>query len=124
MSNLKIIWINTIVFFFGWNAIMLAGADFPPPIGFIWVVLLISMLDFIQYKYLQYFLPQLIKRKHNLFVKNLIFFVTGGMAVSILILATRYKITLEAIENPQKNYLIGYNSINQTLQKSFRKYSI
>ena len=84
MSNLKIIWINTIVFFFGWNAIMLAGADFPPPIGFIWVVLLISMLDFIQYKYLQYFLPQLIKRKHNLFVKNLIFFVTGGMAVSIL----------------------------------------
>ena len=96
MSNLKIIWLNTIVFFFGWNAIMLAGADFPPPIGFIWVVLLISMLDFIQYKYLQYFLPQLIKRKHNLFVKNLIFFVTGGMAVSILILATRYKITLEA----------------------------
>ena len=75
---------------------MLAGADFPPPIGFIWVVLLISMLDFIQYKYLQYFLPQLIKRKHNLFVKNLIFFVTGGMAVSILILATIYKITLES----------------------------
>ena len=69
------------------------------------------MLDFIQYKYLQYFLPQLIKRKHNLFVKNLIFFVTGGMAVSILILATRYKITLEAIENPQKNYLYGMTKI-------------
>ena len=28
---------------------MLAGADFPPPIGFIWVVLLISMLDFMNY---------------------------------------------------------------------------
>ena len=95
MSNLKIIQINSILFFVAWTIIMLLGADFPPPIGFIWVILLIGALDLIQYKYLQKFLPLLRKRKNNLFIKNLLFFLTGGIVVSLLLLASRYKITLE-----------------------------
>jgi hypothetical protein len=29
-----------LVFFVGWLVILLAGADFPPPAGFVWIVLL------------------------------------------------------------------------------------
>ncbi|SHK38755.1 hypothetical protein [Desulforamulus aeronauticus] len=93
MSNLKVIRINTILFFCGWTAILLAGADFPPPIGFLWLVLLTAILDFIQYKYLQKFLPHLLERKKNLFAKNLLFFTIGGAVVSVLCLAEQYKIT-------------------------------
>jgi len=42
---------------------MFLGADFPPPIGFLWLILLIAILDFIQYKYLQNFLPQLREKR-------------------------------------------------------------
>ena len=73
MGNAKIIKINTILFFLGWTLIMFLGADFPPPIEFYWIVLLILILDLIQYKYLQYFLSKLRIRKKKLFIKNLLF---------------------------------------------------
>lgn len=95
LSNLKIILINTVLFFCGWTLIMFLGADFPPPIGFLWLILLIAILDFIQYKYLQNFLPQLREKKKNLFIKNFLFFTIGGIAVSLFFLAIKNKITLE-----------------------------
>lgn len=94
MNNIKIIRINTILFFVGWTAIMFLGADFPPPIGFLWLIPLIAILDFIQYKYLQNFLPQLREKKKNLFAKNLLFFTTGGLVLSLFCLVARYKFTL------------------------------
>lgn len=87
MNDSMIIRINTILFFFGWTFIMLLGADFPPPIGFIWVVLLICVLDIIQYKYLYFFLKQIHKKRKNLFLLNLIFFFFGGVIISIFTLA-------------------------------------
>lgn len=72
---------------------MFLGADFPPPIGFCWIVLLI--LDLIQYKYLQYLLPKLRIRKKKLFIKNLLFFAIGGMLVSIFSLVIEPRITLK-----------------------------
>ncbi len=72
---------------------MFLGADFPPPIGFIWLVVLILILDLIQYKYLYFFLPQLIKNKKNLFTKNLAFFTLGGIVVALFTLATNYNLT-------------------------------
>jgi hypothetical protein len=95
MSNKNIIKINSILFFVGWIIILLLGADFPPPIGFLWLVLLVAILDFIQYKYLRVLLPQLKERKKNLFLKNLFFFTVGGVIVALFILITRYNITLE-----------------------------
>jgi hypothetical protein len=44
---------------------MFLGADLPSPIWFLWVILLISILDFIQYKYLKNFLPQF--RERNIY---------------------------------------------------------
>lgn len=95
MNNSKIIRINTVVFFGGWTIIMLLGADFPPPIGFLWLVLLLAVLDFIQYKYLHFFLPMLQVKEKNLFIKNSLFFTTGGLLVSIFTLASDYRNTLE-----------------------------
>ena len=38
MSNRKIAAVNAIVFFVFWLLVLLAGADFPPPVGFIWII--------------------------------------------------------------------------------------
>ncbi len=94
MHPQMIITLNTLLFFIGWTTILFLGADYPPPIGFLWLVLLIAILDLIQYRYLQLFLPQLRKKKKNLFAKNLLFFTTSAMAVSLFCLASRYTITL------------------------------
>ncbi|WP_346354737.1 hypothetical protein [Azotosporobacter soli] len=94
MHPQMIITLNTLLFFIGWTTILFLGADYPPPIGFLWLVLLITILDLIQYRYLQLFLPQIRKKKKNLFAKNLLFFTTGAMAVSLFCLASRYTITL------------------------------
>ncbi len=91
MNNSKIVLINTILFFVGWNAILLAGADHPPPVGFLWLVLLIAILDFVQYKYLSFFLPQLLQSKKISFVKNLFFFTMGGILISLLCMLVRFE---------------------------------
>lgn len=67
-----------------WSLFFLLGADFPPPIGFIWLIILIIFLDIIQYFYLdKYFLQYIgINKKFRLFVLNLLFYLFGGLIVS------------------------------------------
>ena len=43
MSKQKIAGINAIVFFLFWILVLLAGADFPPPLGFIWIVVAVAV---------------------------------------------------------------------------------
>jgi hypothetical protein len=45
MRPRRIAAINAILFFFFWLFILLAGADFPPPVGFLWLVRLVPMLS-------------------------------------------------------------------------------
>ncbi|EKU27104.1 hypothetical protein [Catellicoccus marimammalium] len=90
LSTKKIIRINTILFFIGWLVILLLGSDFPPPIGFLWAIILIILSDFIQYKYLQYFIPQLRKKTKYLFSHNLLFFTMSSALLSLIILLLRY----------------------------------
>ena len=59
---------------------MLLGADFPPPSGYIWMAILIAVLDYIQYKYLRSFLIELRRDKKKSFIDNTIFFLIGGVA--------------------------------------------
>lgn len=73
---------------------MLLGADFPPPSGYIWMVILIAVLDYIQYRYLRGFLLELRKDKKKSFIDNIIFFLIGGIAISALILIVRLNLTL------------------------------
>jgi hypothetical protein len=73
---------------------MFLGADFPPPIGFIWVVVLILLLDLIQWKYLHFFLEQIHKKRKHLFSLNLLFFLIGGILVSLFALAANNNTTL------------------------------
>lgn len=95
MNTSKIIIINTILFFVVWTGIMLIGSDFPPPVGFIWVVILIAVLDYIQYKYLQGFIIELISDKKKSFIHNLIFFLIGGVVISSLFLIVRFNLYIE-----------------------------
>lgn len=95
MNKETIVWINTVSFFIGWVVIMLAGADFPPPVGFIWVVALIAILDFVQYKYYPYFFNEMSKNRKISFKKNMIFFVVGGLIVSLFTLVARLDVTLQ-----------------------------
>lgn len=84
----KIILINVSSFFFIWIIILLAGADKPPPIGFLWIILLVSLLDVAQFFYLKRFIPKLWNKSKWLFFKNLFFFFVGGFLVGVLTIIT------------------------------------
>jgi hypothetical protein len=43
MSCRKIAFINAIIFFIFWLLVLLAGADKPPPLGFIWLILAVGL---------------------------------------------------------------------------------
>ena len=45
----KIAGINAVVFFFLWLVVLLAGADKPPPIGFLWLVPVIALSAVVVY---------------------------------------------------------------------------
>ena len=74
--------IETLIFFIAWNVIFLLGADFPPPVGFLWVVLLVFVLDLSQFFYLGYLLPNI--GKTRTFTFNLFFFLAGGLLISLI----------------------------------------
>lgn len=84
MKKTKLILINNLMFFTGWTGIMLLGADFPPPRGFIWLELLIGMLDFIQYIYLKKILFCKLFKREKIFLKNLFAFASAGVLVALL----------------------------------------
>ena len=50
MSDQKTALINAIIFFFFWLLVLLAGADKPPPIGFLWIVLVIALSALVVYR--------------------------------------------------------------------------
>jgi hypothetical protein len=43
MAQRKIADINATVFFFFWLLVLLAGADFPPPRGFLWLIVVVAL---------------------------------------------------------------------------------
>ncbi|MGH4140472.1 hypothetical protein [Clostridium sp.] len=90
-SYKKIMYINEFSFFFGWTIIFLLGADKPPPIGFLWLVLLTAFLDGIQFLYLKVFLPKLFCSANKLFIKNLMFSTFGGLAVGLLVILINFQ---------------------------------
>lgn len=49
MSTRKIAAINAFVFFVLWLLILLAGADFPPPRGFIWIIVAVAVCAAVVY---------------------------------------------------------------------------
>ena len=55
----KVAWINAVGFFVFWLLVLLAGADKPPPIGFLWIVLVVALSAVVVYRriptYLQWY---------------------------------------------------------------------
>lgn len=76
-------WIESVLFFLGWTAVMLKGADFPPPIGFIWVILTIAILSILQWYYLGKLLK--IMKQRKTFLLNLVLFACTGFAIALLL---------------------------------------
>ena len=52
MTIKKLQWIGSSVFFAGWTIVILLGADFPPPAGFVRVVFAIALFAVLQWFYL------------------------------------------------------------------------
>jgi len=46
----KVAWINAVGFFIFWLLVLLAGADKPPPIGFLWIVLVVALSALVVYR--------------------------------------------------------------------------
>ena len=82
MKQKKLRILESSVFFVGWTIILLLGADFPPPEGFIWVIFGIAVLDFLQWLYLGWLLNALRHRKT--FVLNFVLFTIVGFITALL----------------------------------------
>ena len=85
----KIRLIEGLIFFWGWILVFLAGADFPPPIGFIWLILLVGILAIIQDFYLRYLIRN-INKKH-IWLKNIFLFLLADIIVSSIIILTNFE---------------------------------
>lgn len=74
----------------------LLGADFPPPRGFIWILLAILCLTWLQDRYLCYLQPRIAKKEQ--FLKNNIYFLLVGIGLATsFILLNPQKITFSAV---------------------------
>jgi hypothetical protein len=55
----KVAWINAVGFFAFWLLVLLAGADKPPSVGFLWIVLVVALSAMVVYRrvptYLQWY---------------------------------------------------------------------
>ncbi|UCC52736.1 MAG: hypothetical protein JSV68_01975 [Anaerolineaceae bacterium] len=49
MQSQTIAAINAILFFFFWLFVLLAGADFPQPVGFLWLVIVVAACAYVVY---------------------------------------------------------------------------
>lgn len=77
----RLIILESTLFFVVWTIIFLLGADFPPPVGFGVIVMIILILDIIQLLYLRFLLKNITHRPT--YIINSIFFVFGGIIVSL-----------------------------------------
>ena len=95
MKHRKLRMVESAVFFAGWTAVMLLGADFPHPEGFIWVIFGIAVLDFMHWLYLGWLLDVLRHRKT--FALNLVLFSIAGLITALLTAVLNGKIISETI---------------------------
>ena len=86
-------WIESLLFFFSWTLIMLSGADFPPPSGFIWLILIIAVLSILQWFYLGWLLKTILQRKT--FLLNLLLFCCTGFVTALLLVILNGSFTAE-----------------------------
>lgn len=63
MNTSKIAWVESISFFLLANGGMLLGADFPPPVGFLWITLTAAILAAGQWFFVRWLLGNMGKRK-------------------------------------------------------------
>lgn len=89
MTIRKIQWIESILFFIISNLIMLLGADFPPPIGFLWITFISAVLSI-----LHFFYTGLLLKSNNFlktFFKTILIFSLVGFLISILFVIFNFK---------------------------------
>lgn len=82
MTIKKLQWIESILFFIISNFIMLLGADFPPPIGFLWITFISVILSIFQFFYTGYLLKSSSSLK--IFLKTIFIFSLIGLIIAIL----------------------------------------
>ena len=81
MSYKKINIIETILFIVFWIIIFLLGADFPPPLGFWKIGILVIIIALIQSIYLKCLFKYKMNKKS--FINNILFFISGGFLVAL-----------------------------------------
>jgi hypothetical protein len=83
MHHRKISAFNAIAFFLFWLLVLLAGADFPPPTGFLWIVLVIALCAFVVYwripTYIDWYRTQRSGRRWRVLLDGIV----AGLVVSI-----------------------------------------
>lgn len=81
-THVLLVAIEAVLFLAGWTLVFLWGADFPPPEGFWKVIALGVALGVVQVPYLLVLLSRV--RERPTFARNLLFFATGGILVTLV----------------------------------------
>ena len=81
----KISKLNEYLYFVGWTIIMLLGADKPPPVGFIIIVMIIAVQAKILNLYSSFYLSKLLKKEKKAFLKNFIYWSLFGLGTGIIL---------------------------------------
>ncbi len=83
MSYRKIASINAVVFFFFWLLVLLAGADRPPPLGFVWLILAVGLCSAVVYWRVPTYIDWAITRHADRYWRVLLDGAVAGLLVAI-----------------------------------------
>ena len=86
MTHKRIALVLASLFFCGWLSILYAGADHPPPPGFIWIVLVCLLAALLVYLRVPSYVQWSIGRRKHRLVRALLDGLAAGLAFALLAL--------------------------------------
>ena len=82
MPPRRIAAINGILFFIFWLIILLAGADFPPPAGFLWLVIVVAVCAIVVYWRIPTYIQWSQEKKRGRFLRVMVEGFLAGLVVA------------------------------------------
>ena len=83
MHPRRIAAINAILFFFFWLIVLLAGADFPPPVGFLWLIIVIAACAYVVYWRVPTYIDWVRTQRHGRLWRVILDGIAAGIVVAV-----------------------------------------
>ncbi|PIE82117.1 MAG: hypothetical protein CSA11_01745 [Chloroflexi bacterium] len=84
MTIQKIAATNAVVFFFFWILVLLVGADFPPPLGFLWIIVTVVCCSAIVYWRVPTYIDWSRTSQPNRYLRIVLDGIVAGLIIALL----------------------------------------